>query len=237
MSAPASRVRSFRKRTRGRRVADRVLVGIEIAAKTVRRGAHSDQLGVGHRIEGITSTAMCYCRVLLPPSCGCLKLGAPSSRWHLAFVLPSPWPARRRSDTAQRCPAGCPQAVEAGAAMAHRAVPEPPTPIPETLPQRETQAAGNCACTQNTPIAPRPGLCAEILVFSLLFYGTQPHIIVGPPHRKNCCLPRKTRAPLKRVSDRVQTYISAHQFPSCRLRLLSRAPASICGPEVKRDSY
>jgi hypothetical protein len=38
-----------------RRLPDRVFIGIEIAAQAVYRRAHSDQLGAGHRIEGITS--------------------------------------------------------------------------------------------------------------------------------------------------------------------------------------
>ena len=124
------------------------------------------------------------------------------------------------------------------------------TTYPETCLSGETHGAGNCGCTRRSrrslvrcvtmtgslsdfpaSSASNRAQFAGISVFSLLFYGTERQIVIGPPHREKLLSAWKRKAALKRVSDRVQTYISAHQCPSCRFEgCLAGSPVKYMRP-------
>ena len=143
-----------RKRTGGRPPHGSGIRRTENAAKAVRRRAHSDQLGAGHRIEGITSTAMRYCRVCYPSAAtvktwcpvsrdgisgsSCLRRGLPGGALirHIAVGLD----ARR--------------AVDAGAAMAHQAVRQTYSAYLRNPASARNTTSRQLRLYSNTPIAP-----------------------------------------------------------------------------------
>jgi hypothetical protein len=139
-----------------------------------------------------------------------------ASRVRFVFALTCPDPTPIRHIAVGLDPR---RSVGAGASMAHQAV-RPNLPRLSLKPclSRETHTTGTCACTRNAPTAPpavgrvrdrigslgyslkrarlQTGL--RLLEYSYSLFcsgGMQGHIVMGPPHRKNCCLPRKSKGP------------------------------------------
>lgn len=107
----------------------------------------------------------------------------------------------------------------------------------------------------NTPIAPLPvgrvrdrmgslgyslkrarrqtGLSLLEYPYSLFYSSaTQPHIVMGPPHRKKLLSASKSKGPLEAGFRPCTNYVSTHQYPPYR-GCSAGAPVSICGLEVQ----